>query len=50
LRYLNVVDGQVCSEEKLMILDAFNKSGHGKLIDRFISSIHATSASQHSRS
>jgi hypothetical protein len=47
LRYLDAVDGQAVSEEKLMILDVFTKSGHGKLVDRFISSIHANSQGRH---
>lgn len=47
LRYLEVVDGQVVSEEKLMILDVFRKSGHGKLVDRFVSSIRANSQGNH---
>ncbi|KEF59498.1 uncharacterized protein A1O9_04342 [Exophiala aquamarina CBS 119918] len=43
LRWLNGANGQTDSEEKQMILDVFRNSGHGRLIEGFVSSIHANS-------
>jgi len=49
LRYLNGVDGHVTQadpEEKQMILNVFRNSGHGKLVEGFVSSIQANGKGQ----
>ncbi|KAK2795132.1 hypothetical protein FQN51_000551 [Onygenales sp. PD_10] len=47
MMYLNAVDGEMVSEEKRMIFDAFKGSGHGRTVERFNGSIQHIDAMAH---
>ncbi|KAK2787101.1 hypothetical protein FQN52_007367 [Onygenales sp. PD_12] len=47
MMYLNAVDGEMVSEEKRMIFDAFKGSGHGRTVERFNGSMQRIDAMAH---
>ncbi|KAK2809698.1 hypothetical protein FQN50_003543 [Emmonsiellopsis sp. PD_5] len=47
MMYLNAVDGEMVSEEKRMIFEAFKVSGHGRTVERFNGSMQHIDAVAH---